>query len=243
MSPKAIQSRLGIGACLVALFLVLVAIPNWVSSPSNVRNIVLAGDGDDLIDGAGGPDVLYGEGGNDTLLGSDAQDTLFGGAGADTITGGNGNDWARYTDASSGVTVSLLTGTGTGGDAAGDVLSQIEWLWGSDHADDLSGDDNVNMVRGGDGADIIRGHKGNDILEGHGGADTFVFSMDDGIDRIHGFEIGTDLIRIIDPVTSFGQLSVSDFKGEAAIAYDSGDVILLTGITSAQVVTEMFVFG
>jgi len=42
MSPKAIQSRLGIGACLVALFLVLIAIPNWVSSPSNVRNIVLA---------------------------------------------------------------------------------------------------------------------------------------------------------------------------------------------------------
>lgn len=42
MSPKAIQLRLGIGACLTALFLALVGIPNWVSSPSNVRNIVLS---------------------------------------------------------------------------------------------------------------------------------------------------------------------------------------------------------
>lgn len=42
MSPRANQQRLGIGACLVALFLVLVGIPNWVSSPSNVSNIVLS---------------------------------------------------------------------------------------------------------------------------------------------------------------------------------------------------------
>jgi hypothetical protein len=42
MSPRAIQQRLGIGACVVALFLLFIGIPNWVSSPSNVRNIVLA---------------------------------------------------------------------------------------------------------------------------------------------------------------------------------------------------------
>ena len=42
MSPKTIQHRLGLGACIVALFLALVAIPTWVSSPSNVPNIVLA---------------------------------------------------------------------------------------------------------------------------------------------------------------------------------------------------------
>lgn len=42
MSPKTIQLRLGIGACLLALGLVLVGIPTWVSSPSNVSNIVLA---------------------------------------------------------------------------------------------------------------------------------------------------------------------------------------------------------
>jgi len=36
------QVRLGIGAILAALFLVTYAIPNWVSSPSNVGNIVLS---------------------------------------------------------------------------------------------------------------------------------------------------------------------------------------------------------
>lgn len=41
MSPKTIQLQLGIGACVLAVFLVLVAIPAWVSSPSNVPNIVL----------------------------------------------------------------------------------------------------------------------------------------------------------------------------------------------------------
>lgn len=34
--------RLGIGACVVALFLIFVGIPAWVSSPSNVANIVLS---------------------------------------------------------------------------------------------------------------------------------------------------------------------------------------------------------
>lgn len=42
MSPQTIQLRLGIGAILLALVLGFVAIPYWVSSPSNVSNIVLA---------------------------------------------------------------------------------------------------------------------------------------------------------------------------------------------------------
>ena len=42
MSPRIIQQRLGIGACVAALFLALVGIPTWVSSPSNVQNIVLS---------------------------------------------------------------------------------------------------------------------------------------------------------------------------------------------------------
>ena len=36
------QLQLGIGAIIAALFLIFYAIPNWVSSPSNVRNIVLS---------------------------------------------------------------------------------------------------------------------------------------------------------------------------------------------------------
>lgn len=42
MSKRAIQFQLGIGACLVCLVLILYAIPHWISSPSNIRNIVLS---------------------------------------------------------------------------------------------------------------------------------------------------------------------------------------------------------
>lgn len=42
MSIKTLHVRLGLGAILFSALLFFVAIPNWVSSPSNVRNIVLA---------------------------------------------------------------------------------------------------------------------------------------------------------------------------------------------------------
>lgn len=42
MNKRAIQVQLGIGACLASLFLILHAIPHWISAPSNIRNIVLS---------------------------------------------------------------------------------------------------------------------------------------------------------------------------------------------------------
>ena len=42
MSDKLIQLRLGIGAICLAAFLLLIAIPFWVTSPSNVPNIILS---------------------------------------------------------------------------------------------------------------------------------------------------------------------------------------------------------
>lgn len=42
MTPKSVQLHLGVTACLISLFLIFIGIPNAVSSPSNVSNIVLA---------------------------------------------------------------------------------------------------------------------------------------------------------------------------------------------------------
>ena len=42
MDERSMQLRLGLAASAAALFLVLVAIPNWVASPSNVSNVVLS---------------------------------------------------------------------------------------------------------------------------------------------------------------------------------------------------------
>ncbi|SNT75427.1 tripartite tricarboxylate transporter TctB family protein [Paracoccus seriniphilus] len=42
MNAYTIQMRLGLTAIVASAFLLLIAIPNWVTSPSNVRNIVLS---------------------------------------------------------------------------------------------------------------------------------------------------------------------------------------------------------
>ncbi|MEM7023868.1 MAG: calcium-binding protein [Pseudomonadota bacterium] len=211
-------------------------------SGNAARNIFLAGDGDDLITGNGGNDLFYGESGNDTLIGSSAGETFYGGAGSDDIQGGGGNDWLRFGDAGAGISVSLLTGTGSLGDAAGDTIADIEFLWGSDFSDTLEGDHAVNMIRGGAGDDTITGHGGNDILQGHDGSDTFVFHTGDGTDRIHEYEIGIDRLHIMD-AASFADLTVFDFRGDAAITYSPGGTILLTGIDEAMVSSGMFLFG
>ena len=208
---------------------------------SSARNQILGEAGDDTIITAGGNDVVWGDGGDDSLIGSSAGETFYGGEGADRIDGAGGNDWARYDNATARVEVSLLSGTGTAGEAVGDTLLNLEFLWGSNFDDVLEGSNGINQIRGGAGDDRIVGHRANDILEGFSGADTFVFNLDDGIDRINAFEMGTDLIEIT-AVSSFADLSVSNFRGDAAIAYDQGDVILLTGIDASQVQSSWFLF-
>ena len=73
------------------------------------------------------------------LDGGPGNDRLTGGAGVDVLVGGPGNDAAYYASSATAVTVNLLDGTGTGGDAEGDTLDSIEYLSGSGHDDTLTG--------------------------------------------------------------------------------------------------------
>ncbi len=73
-------------------------------------------------------DVLTGSAVANTLDGGAGNDVLIGGTGADKLIGGDGVDLADYSASTIGVTVNLVTGTGVGGDADGDVLSGIENL-------------------------------------------------------------------------------------------------------------------
>ncbi len=131
------------------------------------NDTIWTGAGDDYLDGGSGNDALYGELGNDVLSG---------GAGADTLDGGEGNDTADYTASTAGVTVSLATGVGTGGDAQGDRLVSIENLAGSTQADILTGDANANILNGGAGDDKLNGGAGADQLIGGDGSDTADYS-------------------------------------------------------------------
>ena len=50
---------------------------------------ILAGNGDDTVQGGGGNDIIFGEDGNDVLNGnSDVNDTIVTGQGADTVVDG-----------------------------------------------------------------------------------------------------------------------------------------------------------
>ena len=142
------------------------------------------GDGNDSAAGAGGNDLLSGGLGNDTLLGDAGNDVLVGGAGADSLAGGDGIDTADYSGSTSGVSIDLVSGVGTLGDAEGDRLSGIENLLGGSGNDVLRGNGDANLLQGNAGKDSLSGGAGNDTLDGGLGDDSL--SADAGDDSLAG---------------------------------------------------------
>lgn len=158
-----------------------------------------AADGDVLqgissLTGSDHDDMLTGDDAVNSLNGGAGDDTLNGGAGADLIDGGQGDDdTATYATSSSAVQVNLGTATGTGGDAQGDEIYNIEHLIGSDHSDSLNGNTSNNTLAGGDGNDTLNGLDGDDILLGGDGADSLeggagddTLEGGDSNDHVHG---------------------------------------------------------
>jgi len=129
-------------------------------------------------------DLITGDAGNNLLRGLGDYDWFVGSGGNDTLDGGTGRDTVAYSSAPGGVVASLLTRTGTAGQAAGDSYVSIENLTGSSHADTLAGDNDRNVLRGLAGDDFIFGHGGNDTIDGGAGRD-YLFGGD-GNDRITG---------------------------------------------------------
>ncbi|MEM7470504.1 MAG: calcium-binding protein [Pseudomonadota bacterium] len=143
---------------------------------------VIGGDGSDTLFGGNDNDLLFGNSDNDLLAGEAGNDTLAGGAGADTLDGGTGIDAADYSDAASGVTVTLETTQPAGsGDEGGDVLIDIENLIGSQFDDALTGDVEANELSGGVGADTLLGADGFDTLIGGEGNDSLDGGSDDDL--------------------------------------------------------------
>ena len=138
------------------------------------------GGGDDILDGGRDGDILYGDEGNDTLIGGSGQDYMNGGEGIDTIV---------YAGSSAGVTVDLVNGTASGGDADGpvqivgrgtvirhDIIVDVENVVGSSFDDHLIGNAQANELSGGAGNDVLMGGAGADILNGGDGSDTADYS-------------------------------------------------------------------
>ncbi|MCR6630135.1 MAG: hypothetical protein NVV74_08840 [Magnetospirillum sp.] len=114
-----------------------------------------------------------------------------------------------YVAAAAGVTASLTSGTGTAGEALGDVLIGIENLIGSAYTDTLSGDAGANLLDGGAGNDSLSGGAGNDTLIGGAGADTLV---------------GGDGFDLLSYATSTAGVTVLLSTGTAKGGHADGDV-------------------
>ncbi len=207
----------------------LTAIENLTGSGFND---LLTGDaGANVLTGAAGADSLSGGAGSDSLYGGTENDTLVGGSGSDLLDGGTGTDTADYSASASGVTVSLATGLGSGGDAAGDTLTGIENLTGSGFNDLLTGDGAANVLDGGAGDDTLLGGDGNDLLFGgggndqldggagddtiYGGAGNDYFSAETGHDALYGGD-GND--------TFFGGIGETIEGGESSADNDLLDL-------------------
>lgn len=170
-------------------------VSNWQFDGESGSTITdLAGGNDLTISG----DTSFGvEVGGDTIFGGAGNDELIGGAGADTLDGGAGYDWVQYYDSAQAVNIDLSDGSAeSGGDAQGDIITNVEQIDGSNIGDDIITADNSGMhlkgwggndtLTGGTGDDTLVGGKGDDILTGGDGSDLFIFQEGDGSDTING---------------------------------------------------------
>ena len=153
---------------------------------------ILGGGGDDTIRASG--DLLGGPG-NDTVtnpLRSSATEWLFGGRGDDvlrsratednhfvpgpgddTLIGARGgiSNIADFRTARAGIVVNLRRGTAVG--QGHDILTRINTLRGSEHADVFFGDD--------ERYNLMYGRGGHDVLTGRGGWDTLIGGTGDDV--------------------------------------------------------------
>ena len=187
----------------------------------NLANVLAGLDGVDNIHGQAGNDTLIGGAGNDLLYGDAGDDILRGGAGADQLFGGDGTDTADYSTSTGGIFVEMGI-SNSGGDAQGDILTNIQNITGGSGNDHIIGDSQSNVLRGGAGNDILVGRSdefasgGNDLIIGGAGAD--------GIDVGEQFPFGsTDFIQF---------LNVSDSTPGSfdTITLDSADGVDLSPI-------------
>lgn len=188
---------------------------NDVLDGGSGNHTLYAGNGDDILYGRFGQDSLYGGQGHDSVFGNDGNDLVFGGlgndlvvgdslfdftnpdqidGGSDTVYGGAGDDrvFGRLDDDRlfGGVGNDFFIG-GTGNDV-------IYGGAGNDRNLVSNGDDDMF---GGSGNDTLTDGLGADDFTGGAGADSFVYLIDDDVDRDEGgptaeYGVGDD--RILD---------------------------------------------
>ena len=197
----------------------------------------------------------------DILVGGDGNDVLHGDSGHgdyDRMDGGAGND-AYYVDTPADLTFEAANGgidtvyaniVGAGYYLYANVENLVlqgntPYGVGNELNNHLTGNANPNYLLGGAGDDVLDGKGGGDVLFGEAGADTFVFEHGTGGDVIGDFQAGTDKIDLsaIGYTWQDVQNSLHENAGNTAIDLGGGDLIVLNGVTIAQLHAGDFILG
>ncbi|MDC0116257.1 cadherin-like domain-containing protein, partial [Octadecabacter sp.] len=163
--------------------------------PSDDRDTVFGGAGNDSITTGDDDDIIFGGNGDDAIDAGFDDDVVEGGIGRDTIVGGEGNDEIF----GSADDDTIFGGLVTPGPA--DVLNlpddedpvdfnNNDTLFGGDGNDRIFGADDDDSLFGGDGNDVLLGGVDEDAQFGGAGNDTFIVDQtgDGAGDRILGGE-------------------------------------------------------
>lgn len=193
------------------------------------NDMIIGNNNDNVIDGNDGNDLIYGFGGNDTINGGKGDDMIEGDAGADHLDGGEGVNTVSYALSTEGVFVNLANSTASGGDATGDVISNFQNIYGSDHND---------VLVGSGGNNLFFEEAGRNLLVGGGGQDTFAFSSSlTGVNTIADFHIGEDKLAIVGEIGAhnLSDLHFTQLGGGTLITFDhSSGGIILAGVNTQE---------
>ena len=170
---------------------------NDVVNGNSANNNLRGNSGNDRLYGKEGDDNLYGSSGNDWLNGGEGADTLEGGAGtdileggagADTLTGDTGSDTASYSGSPAAVTVRLHNDQIEGGDAADDTFpGRVEISWtDSEGTVHTESLPDIENLTGSAFDDTLAGDRRDNHLDGGPGNDTLFGGPGGGDDTMIG---------------------------------------------------------
>ena len=175
--------------------------------------IVLAGEGDDLVDASQslGSNQIFGGAGNDDLFASN-NDQLFGEAGEDILnaTVGSGNN-RLY-----------------GGDENDILFAGVR--------DSLFGGDGDDIIFAGDGENLLNGAQGADQFWIANAA------LPSSPNTITDFELDADVLGIGGLGLNFNDLFLSQQGDDALITTLDRDLVILSGIQASDLNSNNFVF-
>lgn len=185
-------------------------------------------------------DTLEGDGGNNIVMAGDGDDLIRIFGGSDSVDGGLGEDTVSFENTSF-VVIDLADNSANGGAAAGSEFTNVENVIGSAGSDDLLGNELANALSGGgnndniegrDGDDTLDGGSGNDTLVGGAGFDTFVVSTGMGNDTITDYNVNEDSLDLsgLSASERAAITSSDDGNGNRVLTLGDGSTVTIIGV-------------